>query len=48
MLPSPSPNTIELGRIPNQGEQLCVAGLDIHIQEADPRRIVRVLIKAKR
>ncbi|MDQ6990258.1 MAG: hemolysin family protein [Mariprofundaceae bacterium] len=35
----------ELGRIPYQGEQLCVAGLDIHIQEADPRRIVRVLIK---
>jgi len=37
----------ELGRIPRQGEALCVAGLDIHIQKADPRRIVRVFIKAQ-
>jgi len=37
----------ELGRIPQRGERLIVAGLDVHIQEADPRRIVRVLIKPK-
>jgi len=37
----------ELGRIPQRGERLNVAGLDVHIQEADPRRIVRVLIKPK-
>ncbi len=36
----------ELGRIPRRGERLMVAGLDVHIQEADPRRIVRVLIKS--
>ncbi len=35
----------ELGRIPRRGERLMVAGLDVHIQEADPRRIRRVLIK---
>jgi len=37
----------ELGRIPRQGERLTVASLDVHIQEADPRRILRVLIKSK-
>lgn len=35
----------ELGRIPVKGERILVAGLDIHIQEADPRRVIRVLIK---
>ena len=35
----------ELGRIPTRGERFFVAGLDVHIQEADPRRILRVLIK---
>jgi len=37
----------ELGRIPRRGENMMVANLDVHIQEADPRRIVRVLIKPK-
>ncbi len=36
--------THELGRIPLRGERVSVAGLDIVIVEADPRRIVRVLI----
>jgi len=35
----------ELGRIPVRGERILVGGLDIHIQEADPRRVVRILIK---
>lgn len=35
----------EIGRIPVRGERLLVAGLDVHIQEADPRRITKVLIK---
>ncbi|PCI00323.1 MAG: ion transporter [Zetaproteobacteria bacterium] len=36
--------THELGRIPLRGERVHVAGLDIVIAEADPRRIIRVLI----
>jgi len=36
----------ELGRIPVQGERILVGGLDMHIQEADPRRVIRVLIKS--
>jgi len=36
----------ELGRIPVRGERILVAGLDIHIQEADPRRVLRILIKS--
>jgi CBS domain containing-hemolysin-like protein len=35
----------ELGRIPVRGERILVGGLDIHIQEADPRRVIRILIK---
>ncbi len=35
----------ELGRIPLRGERLTIAGLDMVIQEADPRRIISVLIK---
>ena len=35
----------ELGRIPAKGERICVAGLDMHIQDADPRRVIRILIK---
>jgi putative hemolysin len=35
----------ELGRIPAKGERICIAGLDIHIQDADPRRVIRILIK---
>lgn len=38
--------TTELGRIPVRGERLLVAGMDIHIKEADPRKIIRVLIKS--
>ncbi|MDT8375189.1 MAG: hemolysin family protein [Mariprofundaceae bacterium] len=34
----------ELGRIPVPGEQITVAGLGIHVQEADPRRVIQVLI----
>jgi len=37
----------ELGRIPVRGERLLVAGLDMHVQEADPRRVIQVLIKPK-
>jgi len=36
----------ELGRIPVRGERILVGGLDIHIQEADPRRVIRILIKS--
>lgn len=36
----------ELGRIPVRGERMLVGGLDIHIQEADPRRVIRILIKS--
>ncbi|MDX8397113.1 MAG: hemolysin family protein [Mariprofundaceae bacterium] len=36
----------ELGRIPRQGERILISGLDIHIQEADPRRVIRILIKS--
>jgi len=36
--------TSELGRIPLSGERVNVSGLNISIQEADPRRILRVLI----
>jgi len=36
----------ELGRIPVRGERILVSGLDIHIQEADPRRVIRILIKS--
>ncbi|MDQ6954039.1 MAG: hemolysin family protein [Mariprofundaceae bacterium] len=36
----------ELGRIPVRGERMIVAGLDMHIQEAVPRRVIRVLIKS--
>jgi len=36
----------ELGRIPVQGERILVGGLDMHIQEADPRRVIRILIKS--
>jgi len=35
----------ELGRIPLRGERLNIVGLDIVILEADPRRVIRVLIK---
>ncbi|MBF0282735.1 MAG: CBS domain-containing protein [Zetaproteobacteria bacterium] len=35
----------DLGRIPLRGERMMVAGMDMHIQEADPRRIIRVLIR---
>lgn len=35
----------EIGRIPVRGERLLVAGLDVHVQEADPRRITKVLVK---
>ncbi|MDX8396316.1 MAG: hemolysin family protein [Mariprofundaceae bacterium] len=38
--------TTELGRIPVRGERVIVAGLDIHVQEADPRRIIQVLVKS--
>lgn len=34
----------ELGRIPVQGEQISIVGLDIHVQEADPRRVIQILI----
>lgn len=37
----------QLGRIPLRGEQIRVAGLDIHVQEADPRRVIKVLIKPR-
>ncbi len=36
--------TSEIGRIPLRGERLKVAGLEVLVQEADPRRIVRVRI----
>ena len=36
--------TSELGRIPVAGEQITVAGLNIQVMEADPRRIIRVRI----
>lgn len=39
--------TSEIGRIPLRGERIKVAGLEVLIQEADPRRIVRVRIKNK-
>jgi putative hemolysin len=35
----------ELGRIPVTGEQIKVAGLNIHVKEADPRRVIQILIK---
>ena len=35
----------ELGRIPVKGEQINVAGLNIHVQDADPRRVIQILIK---
>jgi len=35
----------QLGRIPVRGEQVQVAGLNLHILEADPRRVLKVLIK---
>jgi len=35
----------ELGRIPVTGEQIEVAGLNIHVKEADPRRVIQILIK---
>lgn len=35
----------ELGRIPVKGEQISVAGLNIHVQDADPRRVIQILIK---
>jgi len=38
--------TSELGRIPLSNERLSVAGLDITILEAEPRRILRVKIHA--
>lgn len=37
----------ELGRIPVRGERILVGGLDMHIQEADPRRVIRILIKSQ-
>lgn len=37
----------ELGRIPVRGERILVGGLDIHVQEADPRRVIRILIKSQ-
>jgi len=37
-----------LGRIPLRGEQIQVAGMDIHVQEADPRRVIKVLIKPEK
>jgi CBS domain containing-hemolysin-like protein len=36
--------THHLGRIPLKGERLDIAGLDIMILEADPRRVIRVMI----
>jgi putative hemolysin len=38
----------ELGRIPVKGEQIIIDGLDIHVQEADPRRVIQVLIKPQK
>lgn len=38
----------QLGRIPQRGEQVQAAGLDLHILEADPRRIIKVLIKPQK
>lgn len=35
----------ELARIPVRGEQVTVAGVEMHIQEADPKRVIKVLIK---
>ena len=35
----------ELGRIPVQGEQITILGLDIHIQKADPKRVIQIVIK---
>jgi magnesium and cobalt transporter len=35
----------ELGRIPVKGEQVVVAGMNIHVQNADPRRVIQILIK---
>jgi len=35
----------ELGRIPVTGEQIEVAGLKVHVKEADPRRVIQILIK---
>ncbi len=35
----------DLGRIPAKGEQVEVAGLDIHVKDADPRRVIQVLIR---
>jgi len=37
----------ELGRIPIQGEEITIAGLDIQVQKADPRRVIQILIMPK-
>ncbi len=37
--------TAHLGRIPHNGEQIQVEGLQVHVIEADPRRISRVRIQ---
>jgi len=37
--------TAHLGRIPHNGEQISLEGLQIHVVEADPRRISRVRIQ---
>jgi len=37
--------TSHLGRIPQEGEQVTVQGLQVHIIEADPRRISKVRIQ---
>lgn len=38
--------THELGRIPVRGEQLTVAGMDVRILAAEPRRVLKVRIEA--
>ncbi|MFQ5582469.1 MAG: hemolysin family protein [Mariprofundaceae bacterium] len=36
--------TSELGRIPLKGERMQIAGLDMEVMQADPRRVLKVLI----
>jgi len=38
--------TTELGRIPVRGERIMAADLDINILEADPRRVIRILVRS--
>ncbi len=37
--------TTELGRIPVRGERILVADLDMNILDADPRRVIRILVR---